>query len=282
MSAPEPRESTWHCLLHSQDDAAIRVRFVLLVSLLAAGGFGGSKVIEALRHQEPVQESAPDPERRPAVNPNGGLVIDPAELDFGEVWEQRQLDIPITVRNPTDHEIEIQGWLGPNRFDIEPRRVIVPANESAVLQAHFDPIFGRKTSDALRVVESEYLFKPDIPDEPGIHPGWRLKGRVKRAVWVSTDRLKLSAEPLQRGAAFPSTSVDVMAFQSLRSLKAAFDEDALVVEVSGPSIQNWYQVSVKPAPSVPSGGHTNFVELQAELRDGVSVPTFFEVSVNVE
>jgi hypothetical protein len=224
----------------------------------------------------------PAPELLPASNPNGGLVVDSSELDFGEVWEQQRTTVPVTVRNPTNRGVEIDGWSGWNRTDISPRRVAIPAGGSAMIQIQFDPALGRSTSDLSELFEIEQQFKPWIVSEPGQHPGWTLTGRVKRAVSVSSGYLELSKEPLLRSEEFPTESVRVIALRPIQSLTAVFDPKQLEVRISNPDSRNGYDVSVTPADTVSSGGRTFFVVLQAELTDGTVVETDFEVQVNIE
>jgi hypothetical protein len=280
MSAPEPRESIWGQLLHSRDDRFVRVRFLLLAGLLVAGAFLVPKLMNGFATSEPDRPPEPPPELLPAANPNGGLVVEPSELDFGEVWEQQWLDV--TLQNPTDRVIEIHGWSGGNRFDVSPQRVTVPARGSAVVRARFDPVVGRQASDVFKVAEIHRQFRPWIVSEPGQHPGWVLTGRVRRAVSVATDSLKLSEKPLRRGGEFPTKSMEVMALRPIKSLTTDSDSEELQVEISGPDIRNWYQVSITPAETIASGGHTFYIGLRAELPDGTIVETDFGVEVSVE
>lgn len=282
MSASANREPTWRHILNSRADSAVRLRCGIVVSMIVAGGFGARELIDAFYAGTRKELLARAPELLPASNPNGGLVIDPGSLSLGDSWNADRWTCTLVVRNPTDRDVRVKDWPGPNRFHARPDRVTVPRGESVSIDIEFDPTMDDATDLSSLTSLVRRRFRPIIKDEPGLHPGWVIEGWLHRALAIPTDYVTISDQPLQRDVELPTVSVPVMALRSIKSLTADTGPDQLAAVVSGPSAGNRYEVLVTPLPSAATGRHTLPVTLRAELPDGVTATAEFNVGFWLE
>lgn len=190
---------------------------------------------------------------------NFGLVVDAQELDFGSVWENREFPWKFTVRNPTDHDLEITGfWSSCSCAVVSPETALVPAGGAADIHLKLDlsAPFGKDEDTAGPPRLQGQFLAELVPNVKGAVPGqqpWRITGEVRRALTV-TD-LGETSEPLVRGQPFPKRILRVKAHGPIHAIGARCAKRGYgqVFVARSPKRAHEWNVEVVFDPALPDG-----------------------------
>lgn len=213
------------------------------------------------------------------------LVIDPAELNIGEVWEQRGFTSKLRIQNRTAADVEILEFRAScPTFKAQPPQLTVPANGDATLAVTFDLVghggsvgcASRTTSSTLGKAPSEEAFGPF---EIGVIPvtgkqgsqskPWILRGVVRSALAFSSRDYDFG-DRLIRGQPFDVGKVVLRPLTPLQSVQAECDNRVLSAETRSEG-DRWV-VEMAPQDSLPVGPFKSSVALQVVTCDGQRLP----------
>jgi hypothetical protein len=202
----------------------------------------------------------------PTVN---GLYIDPGSLDVGEVWEDPEYHVPLTVKNlgsQTQTIVDFQPSC--HCVDIEPRNLIVPANQSVRLTVALD--LTRRTPDQVGLARRPLLvsLRPVFQGDFGAASGWELRASVRSRVSLESAQIAFADQCTRGGTAvwrkvkatahFPLERLEVYAppeIADVRSEPLAHDPGKYIILVS-------------PRPSLPAGPFQFQVQVDAVEAGG--------------
>lgn len=137
-----------------------------------------------------------------APPPNGGLVVDQKELDFGEEWEDRAFPWKFTIHNPTSKDVTIaEFWTTCSCASVKPESLTISAGGKAVVNAMLDlraafrdqaaPTESKNSLPAKRPFEAEFI--PQIADL-AFEQGWQVRGQVTRELTILPAELRVPDE----------------------------------------------------------------------------------------
>jgi hypothetical protein len=230
-------------------------RVEVTLGLVALALVAGAGVGLAVRRNTPVEP---------------GLVVEPADLDFGTVWEQPAYRHTLVVRNPTDRVVRVAKIsAGCKCTQIEPQSFIVPPRGKQAVVAALD-LGGLGASEFLVDLFVQTADRP--PDQRVI---WTLRGQVRpNPIRVEGGGLDFD-EPLTVGEPFPSgeTFLNVEEQFARRGLRVADRPDkaaeVTLERVAGEAER--YRLAVRPSPSIPPGSFEFDVRV-AVASPGSEVP----------
>lgn len=255
----------WGQFVNSRRMPFVVARGAVVAAALAGAVciWGGTQELRGVEDEEATYLASIEPEPPPKV-PNAGLVMEASDLAVGDVWEQDQLLLTLTVFNPTDVDVRIIQWAGMCGGDIRPDDVTIAAGESFDFDAwiHLTP---RSLADPRAVLQLGQTFVPVIEGHPGRHPGWSVTGRSLRAFRVPDNY----AEWRQQGATTEVVRavIPIMPFRSLKSFIAQSDESGVEIRTEGPDRVGNYMVEVSRDPDDPAH-ERSVVKLTADVDGG--------------
>lgn len=236
----------WGQFVNSRRMPFVVARGAVVVAAVAAAAciWGATQELRGVANAEATYLASTEAEPPPKV-PNAGLVMEASDLAVGDVWEQDQLLLTLTVFNPTEADVRIIQWAGMCGGRIWPDDVTIAAGESSDFNAwiHLTP---RSLADPRAVLQLGQTFVPVIEGHPGRHPGWSVTGRSLRAFRIPEN----SAEWRRQGAKTEVVRavIPIMPFRSLKSFIAQSDESGVEIRTEGPDRVGNYMVEVSRDP----------------------------------
>jgi hypothetical protein len=133
----------------------------------------------------------------PPVEVVEGLAIPAADLDMGEVWEEKGIAWRLPIRNQTDATVEIHDLLAScGCTSIEPRKLSIPAGETATINLQLD-LTHRTYSDAgLAERPFAVMLRPVVGASQPRGPAWKLHGTIKSRVTVDPLAVDFGERPI--------------------------------------------------------------------------------------
>jgi hypothetical protein len=212
-------------------------------------------------------------------SPKGPLTINPAYLDFGEVWEISEFEWTLPLENcgtaVTDVTLSLAScWFG----TVDPPSHRLASGETGVFRLTLD------LRNKCALIEGRPVHEFRVPLEVTTRVGteikrqrWELRGRVRRAMAVATrvvdfGRLGPDAIPSER-------VIPVRLFVPLADLSAEAQSSAFRAAVR--SVSDGYELIVQPNHGLPPGRHIAEVLLKPTLEDGFHPPPT-RIQVNYE
>jgi len=234
-----------------------------VVGLLIAA-IGG--LIIFARHQQPVASSPV---------PNGGLIVESGDLNFGEQIEQDSLKMTIRVVNPTSRTVRVNKLRAHCKCTkIEPQSFELAAGEVMPVRVELD-LREKEPRTASRLIrEFQAQIMPDVASSvPSPTERWTISGSVRRAIVPQTDLIDFAdVSILDRQ---PRTlAVNVECLDPAVSLTATCDPNCGKVDIVEPSdASNLHQVLVTLNRELPLGRGEFPVQLTPKTRDGATLPS---------
>ena len=111
-----------------------------------------------------------------------GLNIAPADLDFGNAWEQRAFPLTVTLHNGSNRPIAVADLqTSCSCTAVEPRECVVPAGGSMPLHLTLDltTAFDQRPAEQATFTVA---LQPVLADGPAGLPAWELHGLVARPI----------------------------------------------------------------------------------------------------
>ena len=196
------------------------------------------------------------------------LSVADKDLNLGDVWEQDNFPLQLTIRNDTKGPIEIERFsTSCGCASIEPRSPTVPPRMGLPVRVTLNLTMasGPDTRDfAVRVVP--WIADPSrrVPSAILQQDPFTIRGRTHRVLRLSVRRIDFGRQKLFQGQAFPAQSVIVIPAVQVDSLKAACPTTFASVDVV-PSDGHGKEIEVRVTPqrALPAGPFRFDVTLQA-------------------
>lgn len=224
--------------------------------------------------------------RRPPPNPEQpALTVDPAHLDFGEVWETDNFEWAAPVRNHTASPVQVSAYSSSCSCVAAASKAVIPSGGTTPLTFRIDLRATRclgTEQQAVRDAKIQVALGRDTsPTEKPV--GVELRGRVRSALAVSARAIDFG-----RFAATVTPQPRVVALRglvALRSLDVAVEGPSVVAELKGAGPDKW-ELHVRPTSSVV-GRHEAKVKLTPTTATGervpaITIPVAFDVLHDIQ
>jgi len=218
-----------------------------------------------------------------------GLVVDQANLDLGELWEEKDFRCKIPITNLTDYPIEIFDFVSSSGccmpVSCEPRQLKIAAGQTAQLELRLGLAergakelgMGRRP---LRVEVSPVLRVPEKAPA-----SWVFTGIIKSRVTLDAQSLSFGDSPAQ-GEAPVTRKVVATAHVPLQSLKAKVRADMVTVRVVPHTNGTQFDLLISPVPSLPPGKFStdltvHILDDEGQDRQVATLPVFANVQPEI-
>lgn len=125
---------------------------------------------------------------------SGGLIVDEAALNVGDVWLSNDFIVDLPIRNPTSQDKEIRAFsLSCDCTAIEPSALIIPAGEVRMVKAHVNLLAVVDNPPALQT-DFSTLIVPLVANTALRQNGWRLRGRVMAPFRETPSRIQFAEQ----------------------------------------------------------------------------------------
>lgn len=228
---------------------------------------------------------------RPTPALTEALVVAPANLDFGEVWENKGFVWTLPIENHTKTAIAISKFEASCECSsIEPQSCVIPAGQKMEVRLTLDltreadepaKVSPNRSEVGLKSVLGEDQAPRDftlqiIAQTPeGLPPQeWILRGRVRSAVTLAPRVVYYGESPVRGDAStFSARTADVTALVPLRDLIAKCDPNLATLEVVRQiKDQNRFEVRITPSATLPAGAFKFDVMVYPVLSGGEELP----------
>lgn len=204
---------------------------------------------------------------------NEGLQVDPARLDFGEVWEDGHFCWTVPLQNPTAKDLEIRAFESScSCLSIRPSGLRVPAGGTETIELVLDLTHASREDMDLPVRDFSVMILPYIRDGKALVEGWKLHGRVRSPFKVSPPTVYFWDGVIQGRPSTPKR-VTISGHFPLQKLSTKYDPTVLSVRTVRQPDERTYELEVVPQPSLSEGRFAAEVLVQAWDNSGVSLPT---------
>ena len=217
--------------------------------------------------------------------PNGGLIVDEKELDFGEAWEDRAFPWKFTIHNPTAADVTINKfWNSCSCAAVKPESVTIPAGGQATVGLALDlraaflekaPSTAAEEKPAIKApFEAEIV--PEIGD---LLPkkAWQIRGRVGKVLSASPASLYL-ADQFIRGQPFPKRQIKLTAHAQLDGIVVTCPPEYCHVEAKRCRHDgSEWELDTTLAPNLPAGPFKFKIVVQPFCSTATALPPTFLV-----
>jgi hypothetical protein len=113
------------------------------------------------------------------------LFVEPSALDFGEIYERKEIRLELPITNTTSREIVIDGFASSCACAaVTPRRVSIPPGGTRTVAVTIDLTIKTEKISAIRIEDVSVRLWPHLTDEKHGDIRWKIHGRVKRMFGV--------------------------------------------------------------------------------------------------
>jgi hypothetical protein len=253
--------------------ARLLVGIILVLSCVVAYQFGAKR-----DHSRAQVEDA----REQVIE---GLRIDPAHLDFGQAWEEKNFVWKLPIQNKTSQDIKIQDFaLSCGCLDIEPKSLTIPANEVREIGLSVDLTKQRWLPN---LGDSERSFAVEITPIQNARAwpriGWKLHGTVRSRITLDKLAMNFGDEPVKEES---PVKLKALAIVHIAAKAVAPEFDSKIVKVALKPREdhpNHFDVEVSPQPTLPVGEFETQVRLDIIAPSGERFPgTVLPVTGNMQ
>jgi hypothetical protein len=193
-----------------------------------------------------------------------GLIVSEKYLHFGEVLEDDDFRWSLLIENPTQDTVEIERFTSScDCLAVMPEALTIAPGEKAKVQLTINLTVGapRPEDDpAYKDVEVQIVPQISKPDWP-VQRAWGIRGRVRRIVSLSPDRLNFETSP--EGKPLPSKIVIATAHIPLERMDVSCSPVLGSVQVTRPEANsNVFRLAITPHSDLPPGHFRFLVRLQ--------------------
>jgi hypothetical protein len=211
-------------------------------------------------------------------NPVDALVVDPEELDFGEVWVQRDFRWTLPIRNTTSTDLGIRSFATScGCTSVEPKSIIVPARGEAPIELELD-LRPSNSSGQSRQQFSVNIFA-DPTDAVRFRPQWRLTGLVRVPIEFRPTTLAFE-DSLVEGMPLAARTVRVVCNEPVVRISVECDPEmgtAICTELTDSTElpdagAERFLIRVLPSDKLAVGEYEFDVGVRVVLADGTETP----------
>jgi hypothetical protein len=197
-----------------------------------------------------------------------GLEVARADLEAGEIWEQKDFVWRLPIRNRTEHSIEVRDiQTSCGCFAIEPRSLSIPPGETAALKLTID--LTNRTPAEYGVDRRPFALsiRPiTVGDIPSRGVVWKLTGTVRSRVTLDVQNVHFGEQPV-RGQAAVTRCVQAKTHVPCQRLEVTVEPAIAKATVKAREEKGILEILISPNPDLPAG------PFQATARIDVVAPT---------
>jgi hypothetical protein len=220
-----------------------------------------------------IQAKSRIPARRTttAASPNeAGLRVPPEQLNFGEVYETSEFNLPLCIENLRDKEVEIAEFASScNCTAVAPKSLTIPPGQKRTISLSLDLTSERNKVPAGKLHDFAVMIGPRLKDAPRDTSlgQWRIQGRVRTTIRfdrpvIDFGRNSEVSQPL------PPQKARVSSDLPLRDLVATSDSSSLKVQVQRlPGATGQFELTIRPL-ELPRGEFTSKISLVPVSESG--------------
>lgn len=228
-----------------------------------AGAFSGRAYF---RHAQPAPPPAPE---QPA------LTVDPAHLDFGDVWETDKFEWKVPVTNTGSQVLVVDRWqAGCDCSAITPQSLRVGPGETKSITVQID-LSSKVDSTSLTPVPISITFAAVVGGK-GL-PALTLRGKAKPIISVGTTNLSQTIPADARGATSRLNIELALPPDDITGMVEMFPVRCEVGSQSGRHVS----FALKYSEAIPSGYHKFALVIRGKLASGQAFSKSFSCGVAV-
>jgi hypothetical protein len=206
----------------------------------------------------------------------GPTIVCVSDLDFGEVWEQKDFHWTLRLRNVDTAPVEIVDFTSScSCAFISPKSTIVGPGESSDIAVTLNLNFPASAPSDLSQMEFSALIIPRISSSSTLDMPWKIRGHVKRAISLDPKQVDLGGD-LICGRIVQSKVVMAACHSPLAALRAELDTRVASIRIdrtsSEPNGAQNFTIRVTACPRRDPGLFEFDIPLHATLVDGVALP----------
>jgi len=227
-----------------------------------------------------VRETKPDPP--PPSNIIGGLVVEAADLDLGEIWEEKAFSWELPIRNRTTSPVKVEKFaLSCRCVTVEPQSITIPGGQTGKIRVKLDLTFRNagELGQARRPIAWDVEPFLGARTERRRQTAWNLQGILRSRVTLDTTQLHFGETAVQGQ---PAMSRKVIATVQIpfERIEATCDPKVAAVQVS--RVENTpdrFEITVSPQPTLKPGPFASELVVSVIAPDG---KRFYGSSLPVE
>lgn len=207
--------------------------------------------------------------RPPPSAEQPALTVDPAHLDFGEVWETDKFEWSAPVRNHTDSSLLVSAYSSSCSCVSASSTKLIPANTTAPLTFRVDlraVACAGTMPQALRDTKIQVSLRGDTAPEKPV--AVELRGRVKSAIAVPMRTVDFGRLALNTSK---SRVLSLHELVGLKELNAVPGTASVLAELKPISPGKW-ELHLRPTATAVAGRHETAVQLVPVTSSGERVP----------
>jgi hypothetical protein len=205
------------------------------------------------------------------------LSVDPAELNFGEVWEDKGFAWTLSIHNRGDSDVAIADFEAACGcvVAVEPKSVVVPARGESSVRLTID--LTKQSSQGEEKNGDAFVREVEIPIAPAFENAavqrlvWVLRGRVRTGVTVTPSVVHLGE--ITRGQPDLPKRVTVTPRTAIERLDVKCDSALASCDVRQPGEKGGpFYVEITPRDNLAAGDIRFEVAIQPVARGSERLP----------
>lgn len=198
-----------------------------------------------------------------------GLSVSLANLDLGDVWEDKAVKVRVPIRNITGSPIKVRDFSTSCGCTlVEPRSLSLPPQESATLDLTLDLTHRSLAESGLIDRPFSVSIQPVVRDGNSRGPGWKLHGMVKSRVSVDTLAVNFGERPIHGGPAV-SEKLVAKVHVPCQALEVSINPAIAIAKVSPvKNEQGRFEIAISPRPTLNPGDFNAEVKIEVVEPSG--------------
>lgn len=210
------------------------------------------------------------PARSTSANHQAELVIEPQDLDLGEVWETDRFIQKVTIHNHSPEPVRVT-TLGSSCSCVTPGSVSETIGPGQLREVPVElDLRLAGTFEQPREIHNVKFPLPLRIDPPRAGPPWVLSGRIRSAITLPIREVDLGRTPVDAPPRPRTIPIRVLTF--LSQFVASVDNPAVVARLSSTDRPREWELVIGPASGLSVGRYSATVTLHPVLPSGAPVP----------
>jgi hypothetical protein len=196
------------------------------------------------------------------------LLVQPGDLDFGEVLERDTFSWILPVTNCSEHEVHIVDIQSSCAcVSVEPKEVTIAPRQTTDVQLTLDLIKSKGNESVAHIRDCEIQLMPVIAGQTRKENGWILRGRV-RSLFTLTPPVLDYWDGVNIGAPYPTKRVTIQGNEPLTDIVVKCDSSQFKTTLlqDGADGQKW-ELEVSPADTLSPGYFSGSITVQGITAD---------------
>lgn len=239
----------------------MRIRWLIAIAILVC-----SFAVAYLCGLAARESKQPQPPTEAVID---GLAVAAADLDVGEVWEEKGVTWRLPIRNRTEATIEIRDFATScDCTEVKPRKLSLPAGQAATIDLTFDLTHRFYSDSGLAQRPLAVTIRPIIANSRPRGPGWQLHGTIKSRITLDTSAVDFGEQPIH-GQTPVTQKVHATVHVPCRRLHVALKRDVATVMVTRQKgDETRFELAISPNPALEPGRFKTDAKISVESPTG--------------